>query len=895
VHNSGAVALTPGDQLGSYVIRSLLGSGGMGEVYLARDTRLDRDVALKLLPAELARDSDRLRRFELEARAASALNHPAIVVIYDLGENDSQPYISMELVQGHTLRQVLRTGPMPLRRALQLAAPIADGLAKAHEAGIVHRDLKPENLMVSDDGFAKILDFGLAKLASGVEADAALPTMTDPGTRPGSVLGTVGYMAPEQARGGVADHRSDQFSFGVVLYEMLTGQRAFQRSTAVETLSAIIRDEPPPLAQLNPAVPPSVRWIVDRCLAKQPGDRYGSTRDLARDLANARDHLSELTSAVAEGPRVARSRWSAGRETLAWLLAAVLGLAAGGAIVRQRGQLDAVERTVRFSIMPPDDVAVEPPFGSSPFAMSPNGRHLAFVGRGQGGTALWLHSFDAPTARRLPGTEGAAGAFWSPDSSAVAFFTATRLKRTSITGGEVVTLCDARFGSGGTWSADGVIVFAPSVDSALFRVPASGGTPAPVTQLDAAGEESAHLGPLFLPDGRHFVFGAIGGKGGGAFVGSLDSPERTRLSSEALTVFGFARPDVLFFMRDRTLTAQRLDLNRLELTGEPIRVVEDVERVGPGAAFAVSADGSLVSWEGARDIVQPTWFRRDGSHAGTLGTPAAYMNVALSADGRQAAFDRFDQTPGIWLIDTARGGATRAPFFGIYQSTPVWSPDSASFAFAGAENAPPSLFVKRLGTPERGEHLLGTPAQTLFPQSWSRDGGYLAYVSMDPATSADLWLLPLSDPRQPVPLLRTPFSETHARISPDGRWLAYVSNESGRNGVYVTSFPQPGRAWLVATDGGNFPVWNPNGRELFYRAPGGRLMAVPVAAAPDFKPGMPTSLFEPPRAAVGGLGFGTFYDVAPDGRFLVNVLVERIAPPIDVVLHWTAGIGRQER
>jgi dipeptidyl aminopeptidase/acylaminoacyl peptidase len=342
-------------------------------------------------------------------------------------------------------------------------------------------------------------------------------------------------------------------------------------------------------------------------------------------------------------------------------------------------------------------------------------------------------------------------------------------------------------------------------------------------------------------------------------------------------------------MRDRTLIAQRLDLSGLELIGDPIRVAENVDRIGPGAAFAVSSGGSVVHWGGALDIVQPTWFRRDGSIAGTLGTPAAYMNVALSPDGRQAAFDRFDRTPGIWIMDALRGSATRSTFFSVYQSTPVWSPDSTAFAFAGAENTPPNLYVKRLGTAGSGERILGTPAQTLFPQSWSRDGGYLAYVSTDPTTKADVWALPLANTRQPVPLLRTPFSETHARISPDGRWMAYVSDESGRPGVYVTSFPQPGRAWLVSTDGGNFPVWNPSGRELYYRAPGGRLMAVPVTAGRDFSPGRPLPLFEP-RAAVGGLGYGTFYDVAPDGRFLVNVLVERQSSPITVVLNWSADI-----
>ena len=444
--------LPAGASFGQYVIRSLLGSGGMGEVYLARDTKLDRDVALKLLPSELANDADRLRRFELEARAASALNHPAIVAIYDLGQAESQPYFSMELVEGQTLRQILQAGPMQTRRALQVAAPIADGLAKAHEAGIVHRDLKPENLMVSRDGFAKILDFGLAKLVGDGEATADLQTVTEAGTRPGSVMGTVGYMSPEQAGGGTADNRSDQFSFGLVLYEMLTGRRAFSRPTAVETLAAIIRDDPPPIGQLNPSVPVPVRWIVDRCLAKNPADRYGSTRDLARDLASARDHFSELTgsgaTAVSAAPpavadQKARAlRVAAGCERSCSRRSAWWSAGCGSRPRRPAGRCGSQSRRRRTS----PSIRTS---ASSPFAVSPDGHHLVFAGLGADGRrGLWLHSFDSLVSRPLPGTEGAFGPFWSPDSLAVGFFTANQLKRVSIAGGDVATICEARFGGG---------------------------------------------------------------------------------------------------------------------------------------------------------------------------------------------------------------------------------------------------------------------------------------------------------------------------------------------------------------------------------------------------------------------------------------------------------------
>ena len=883
--------LSPGTTLGPYVIRSLLGSGGMGEVYRARDTKLDRDVALKLLPAGLANDAERLRRFELEARSASALNHPAIVAIYELGQAGAQSYISMELVEGQTLREMLKAGSMPARRALQVAAPIADGLAKAHEAGIVHRDLKPENLMVSHDGFAKILDFGLAKLVGSGEAREALPTMTARGTQPGSVMGTVDYMSPEQASGGAVDNRSDQFSFGLVLYEMLTGRRAFSQPTAVETLSAIIREDPTPIGQLSPSVPAPVRWIVERCLAKAPADRYGSTRDLARDLAGARDHFSELTSSgattVSAAVPAARVRR---RELVAWGLAAMLALAVVSLIVRRSGPPPAqADPPVRFTVAPPEKVIFESSFGTSPFAVSPDGHHLAFTGVRMDGTrGLWLHSFDSLVSRSLPGTEGASAPFWSPDGLAIGFFTENHLKRASIAGGDVATICEVRSGGAGTWNRDGVIVFAPAIDSGLFRVAATGGTPAPVTTLDPAREESGHLLPMFLPDGRHFVFGIIGGPGGaGTYVASLDSQQRERVSPEQ-SMYGFRSPDFLFFTQSRTLMAQRLDLDRFKLTGEPIRVAEGIERVGPGSAFAVSASGTLVYWAGARSITQPTWFQRDGTRATPLGSPGGYMNVALSHDGQQAALDRFDLTPGIWLLDATRGTAIRATSAKLYESTPVWSPDASAFVFAAARDTPPNLYLKQIGLAGNGERLFGSAAQTLFPQSWSRDGNFIAYVSMDPQTGADIWVLERSGDRKPVPFLQSQFWETHARISPDGRWLAYASNESVTQGVHVTSFPKPGRKWPVSPNGGGFPVWGRLSRELFYRASDGMLMAVPVGPGADFAPGAPIPLFKP-RAAVGDLGFGTFYDVAPDGRFLINILVERTAPPANVVLNWRAG------
>jgi Tol biopolymer transport system component len=889
------MTLPAGATVGPYVIRSNLGAGGMGEVYVARDTKLDRQVALKLLPAHFSRDADRLRRFELEARAASALNHPAIVAVYELGQSDSQPYISMELVDGQTLRQALQVGPMPLRHALQLGAMIADGLAKAHDAGIVHRDLKPENLMVTEDGFAKILDFGLAKLSSDAESLAALQTRTHEGTTPGSVMGTAGYMSPEQASGGTADARSDQFSFGLVLYEMLAGRRAFARATAVETLSAIIREDPPPVGQFNASVPLPVRWVLDRCLAKRPADRYGSTRDLARDLASARDHLSELTgsgrtalSGAAPAARVAP--WS----VVAWLVAASFAAAAVALWFRPIPDEADPHRTVRFTIMPPANVHFTTTIGMSPFALSPDGRHLVYAGNEQGkGPQLYLHSLDSVSARPIAGTDGAYGAFWSPDSLAVGFFAQDKLKRVSISGGEPSVICEApRGGGGGAWNRDGVMVFAPSVDSQLFRVSASGGTPTAVTALDTSRGETAHVSPLFLPDGRHFVFAIIGGDNAGMYVAALDSTERTRLPLDAVTT-GFSDPDFLFFMTERTLMTQRIDLKRFELIGAPIRVAEGVDRLGVSATYAVSTSGTIVFWSGNRVITQPTWFERDGTTAGTLGPPAAYMNLSLSVDGRQAAIDRFDGTPGIWLLDVTRGTSTRLTSGEIYESTPIWSPDGRQFVFAAARDTPPNLFLKRIGA-SADERVFRNPLQS-FPQSWSRDGQYIAYVTIDPLTnSRDIWIVPPTGERKPVPFLQSKFDEVQARISPNGRWMAYASNESGRVEVFVTRFPEANGKWPVSTNGGNFPVWRHDSRELYYRSPDGTLMAVPIAATDDFRAGTPVPLFRP-RAALAALGMGKFYDVSPEGRFLINVFVERTSSPATVVLDWRGGLADAAR
>ena len=874
--------LNPGTRLAHYEIRAHLGSGGMGEVYRAHDLTLHRDVALKILPAHLGGDSDRLRRFEQEARAASALNHPAIVAIYELGRAEDQPYISMELVDGQTLRQLIAWGPVPPRRALSIAAQVASAMAKAHAAGIAHRDLKPENLMVSSDDHAKVLDFGLAKLAG--EPAGALSDATTLGrqTRSGVILGTVAYMSPEQAAGGIADFRSDQFSFGLVLYEMLTGRRPFERPTSAETLAAIIRDELPPL-DLPDGVPVPVRWLLERCLAKAPENRYASTHDLARDLANVRDHVS---GGMAPAPVSQRPRRNV-REVVAWSLA-VLGIAALAlAWLWRGGEAPRAGDMVRMTLMPPPGGYFHMSVGDAPFALSPDGRRLAFTAVVDGLRQIWVRSFDSLDARALAGTDGASSPFWSPDGAALGFFAGNKLKRIPSSGGDVTAICDARGGAGGTWNRDDVILFAPSVDGGLSRVAAGGGPPTEVTTLSAASGES-HFSPVFLPDGRHYVFGSIGGEVRGIYLASLDSTERTLLVPGHVWPALSERGD-LFYLLGGALMSQRLDVAGRRLVGRPVPIAEDVVNDGPTSGMAVSARGDVIHWPGDSTITQPTWLSRDGKTLGTVGPPGPYDNLRISPDGKRMAVDRFDPRPSIWVADLERPTMTRVTSGNLYDSTPIWAPDSKSFVFALAVDTPPNLYVKSLDAKGDERRLFRSTLQS-FPQGWSRDG-LIAFVRIDPITKDDIWLVPAAGDREPWPILQTAYEESRAQVSPDGRWLAYVSNKSGRNQVYVTQFPKPSDEWPVSSGAGGWPVWRPDSGELYYRAADGWVMAVAIGAGSEFSASAAKPLFKV-DARPGRFGLGTYYDASADGRFLVNMFVERVVRPAVVILNWSPPVSK---
>jgi eukaryotic-like serine/threonine-protein kinase len=883
------VSFTSGTRLGPYEIVAPLGAGGMGEVYRARDTRLDRFVALKLLPAAVATNPDRLSRFEREARAASALNHPAIVTIYDIGSAGEQSWISMELVDGQTLRDLLATGPLPLRRALTLAAQIADGLAKAHEAGIVHRDLKPENVMVTSDGFAKILDFGLARLTMRESEPEFETRTTGAGTRPGTVLGTLAYMSPEQASGAPVDFRSDQFSFGALLYEMLTGQRAFAKSSSVDTLSAVLRDDPPAIAELNPTVPPPVRWIVQRTVEKQAADRYASTRDLARDLANARDHLSEMSTASAAAelhPQAARSRVTT-RERIAWAVAATMAIAAIALGIRSLAlRPEPVPASVRFQLAPPENVSM-PSTNRVPFEVSPDGRRVALLGVDRSGTtAIWVRLMDGLTWQRLSGTEGARDPFWSPDSREIGFLTEGKVLRVAVSGGDVQTIASSPALLDGTWSRDGVVLFVSG--RGLYRVPASGGPPTPVLSDLTSGRVVRW--PLFLPDSRHFVTLIIGGDDTGVYLGSLDSAEHTKLKplgTNDLTSLGFTEPGYLLFVQGGVLMAQRLDVANRSLAGEVTRIAEGVEMNPPSAAFSVSPQGMLAYWAGSRMTSELVWVDRQGKAlGGGAAVRGVFNNFSITADASRVAIDRLDTNPfSVWTVDLARGGATLRVTSDFPAFGPVWSPDATQLLYAEARDGPPNVWLTKLDRSSQAERLTQSNLVE-FPSDWTRDGKFAVTVRHDPKTDNDVWVLPMTGDRTPRPIVDTPFSEFDARVSHDGRWLAYASNESGRYEVYVTPFPMSGERWKVSTNGGEQPTWRRDGRELFYRE-GTRLMAVSVTSGRDFAAGTPTMLFEGLRPG------GAFsYAVALDGRFLISRVVERTDAPLTIVTDWRAGISR---
>jgi eukaryotic-like serine/threonine-protein kinase len=909
------MALQPGTQLGAYRILSSLGAGGMGEVYRATDIRLNRDVAIKVLPASFANDPDRLRRFEQEARATSALNHPNILSVFDIGTHDGAPYIVAELLEGEELRAQLNDGPLAPRKAIDYAQQIAAGLAAAHGKGITHRDLKPENLFITIDGRVKILDFGLAKLrpqTSAVSSGSDVQTqrvLTDPGV----VMGTVGYMSPEQIRGQVTDHRADIFSFGVIFYEMLSGTRTFTGDSAVEVMNAILKDEPPELSETNARINPALDKIVSRCLEKKPERRFQSTSDLcfaieALSTPSGSGERIEAVSAAADSHHILRGRRFLNRERLAWVVAAIALLAALALGLAYFRRAPVEMRAVRAFIPPPEKTSFHfvgvPIVG--PVAISPDGQRLVFAAKGESGThELWVREIDSLAAQPLPGTVGGYHPFWSPDSRSIGFFASGKLKRIALTGGPAVSLADAADARGGTWNRDDVIVFCPNAYGPLHRVSVTGGAPTPLTELDKSKGESTHRWPFFLPDGTHFLFttriggGGLGGENTGSgnvsvSLGSLDgAPPRVLLPARSNAAYASG---YLLFLRETTLMAQRFDERSLALSGEAFPLAEGVQydQAFSRGTFSVSDNGVLVYQGGQSELGSMLlWYDRSGKQIGSVGQKDLYLEISLSPDRKQLAAYMRDarlSPADIWIYDVSRGLRTRFTFDPFSDETPVWSPDGNKIAFASSRKRNFNLYMKTVTGAGAEELLLETEEQK-FPSSWSPDGRYLAYyVTANPTTGKDVWILPLFGDRKPFPFAQTSFNEGDAEFSPDGHWIAYSSDESGREEVYVTSFPNPGRKWQVSSAGGMNPRWRRDGNEIYYLNQENAMAATEVSSKGDnFEVGAYQRLFQT-RAVRPGKS----YDISPDGqRFLINSAVDTSSSsPLVLVVNWTDGLKK---
>ncbi len=872
------MALISGDRLGAYELRSKLGEGGMGEVWRARDTRLGRDVAVKVLPAEFAADEGRLRRFEQEARAASSLNHPNVLTLFDVGVERGLPYLVTELLEGETLRSRLQRGRIPWRQALDLGIQILRGLAAAHGGGIVHRDLKPENILVTTDRRAKLLDFGLARLQAPAEtASQASSAPTAERTEAGTVLGTVGYMAPEQVRGETADARSDLFAFGCVVLESLTGRRAFQGRGAVETMSAILRDEPAGLDALPATAPAALEPILRRCLEKDPSRRFQAAADLAFALESA---AAEPAGGTAPGSRRARA-W---REWLAWSLAGALGLTTIlVAVTGQREPSQARLEPLRFEIAAPAAGAFE-----KGIALSPDGSRLAFVAPGPNGVdILWIRRLAAFEGRPLAGTEGAAYPFWSPDGARIGFFAGGRLQTIEASGeGVPVIVCRVSSPRGGAWGATGEILFAGGLGGALSRVPAAGGEPSLATHLEPERREFAHRWPSFLPDGRHFLYLAMGAEPDRLAVrlASLDGSVNRRLfAAESGAIF--AAPGHLLFRRDGRLVAQPFDRESLRLEGELRQIGEAVWWDGTATAYAAftASTGGIVAYRpGGLALGRLTWLDRDGREVGSIGEPGAYLEPSLSPDGRRLVVTRggADFLAAIWVFDLERGSQSRVSSPSVLAVTPAWSSDGRRIAYATFPEG--RIYVRDAGGGGIEEPLFEPGAFTPL-EDWSRDGRTLLYYSF--GEGGVVKAVDLGGDRIPRQVVED--EEGGARLSPDGAWLAYASSASGVPEIFVQPFPGPGERVQVSVSGGTQPRWRGDGRELFYVAPDRKLMAVDVTPGPQLEVGPPRALFSTQILPL--VEARNHYDVTADGqRFLVNSRsAEDATRPVRVVVGWS--------
>ena len=878
------LSLTTGARLGPYEITASIGAGGMGEVYRAIDVNLRRSVAIKVLPASVAADADRLARFQREAEVLAALNHPNIAAIYGLEKTADLTALVMELVEGDDLSQRLARGAIPIDEALPMAKQIAEALEVAHEQGIVHRDLKPANIKVRPDGAVKVLDFGLARAVepAGVASPSGIslsPTITSPAvTQAGVILGTAAYMSPEQARGKVVDKRADIWAFGCVLAEMLTGHRAFAGDETLDVLAAVVSRDAD-LSGLPAATPAVLRRLISRCLEKDPRRRL-------RDMGEARIALEPATAAepydvpARETPQP--RRWMV---PTAALLGGIVGIIISTIWLAQRTSDPVAGSLMKFQVQAPAGATFE----SGDVSISPDGTRMVFAAQVESKRSLWLRAMSTGAVKALPGTEGGQQPFWSPDSGSLAFFAEGKLKVLEFASDQVRSVWEGVAGpGGGTWNQDGVIVFSPRLEGGLYRVPAEGGTAVPLTHLNAAKSESAHLWPHFLPDGRHYLFQLVGRpEERGIYVGELDSDGRTLLIPQPtfdLTSVAYASSGHLLFVRNHALVAQAFDAESRTLSGEPFRVADGFGIGGPGRPrFAVSTTGVLVYRPAAdADMAQLEWVSRGGKDVQPIGQPGPYLGVDLSPDGNVAAVGHSTERDiNIFFIDVLRGGSPSRFTSDIYAQTPRWSPHGDALAFAAIHDAPPMPVVRTLAGEEK---RLARGLSSANVTSWSPDGRWVVADATDVKTLGDVWLYATDGQTPPRAILRSESNERAAAVSPvTGKLVAFMSEDRKTREVYIAAFPEPRRRQKVSTAGGTAPRWNGDGSELFFRS-GDRIVVVDVPTQWDGdlpSVGAERTLFTLPPDV-------TAWTVTADGqRFLLNRRVaQAVEPPAEVVINW---------
>jgi eukaryotic-like serine/threonine-protein kinase len=896
--------LTTGAKLGPYEIVAPIGAGGMGEVYRARDTRLDRSVAIKIVSGDVTTNSELRQRFEREARALSSLSHPNICALYDIGSENGSEYIVMEYLEGETLSKRLERGALPIRELLKTGVEVADALDKAHRQGLVHRDLKPGNIMLTKSG-AKLLDFGLAKaqspaMAAAASFDAATAAHpTSPITQQGFLVGTFQYMSPEQVQGREADSRSDIFAFGAVLYEMATGKRAFDGKSQIGIASAILEKDPEPISSVHALAPPALEHIVERALAKDPDERWQSASDIK----------AELKWIAASGSQPGLAHATAGKRSRIRASWALVGILAGVAVVLASILIErpaAPQKMIRSTILPPEGTTLTSSgIFAAPMELSPDGSKLLFVARkGEEPQMIWVRSLDSGIAKPLAGTENATRPFWSHDSKSIGFFADRKLKKIDTTGGPVFTLADATEGRGGSWNAQGTIIFSPTAASNIFAVSAGGGPVRPVTHLDPAENETTHRWPEFLPDGKHFLYltrhsGAGAGLHPAIFVGSIDGGEPKHVLEAGSNVKYV--PGYILYVRERALIAQRFDDKKLETSGDPITLSDDIkmdERFTRGVFSASQNDilafetGAAASQSSLRVVS-----RSDSEmHAARdVGEASEYFNGGdpdISPDGKSALAAIVDLRSGqadIWQIDLASGNRARLTG-GSDVYTAAWSPDGKQIAYSVSNDSGLNYRLMKQATSgsAAAEELYLEKGGLTEVAQWSPDGRALLYGKYmgNEARATDLiWSLPLAGSHQPAALFNGSAYYSTPQVSPDGHFIAFTSDESGRDEVYVTSYPPQGRRWQISQNGGREPRWRRDRKELFFFAADNRLQAVPVKiSGSDFEAGPPQPLF---YVSMKGVGVWR-YDVLPDGQhFLVTVAKDNSTSNITLVTNWT--------